>query len=184
MRGLLAAVVLAVCAAAASLTISDIDGTERTPMQPAGTAEVLFFITNDCPISNFYAPEIQRICREYGPRGVSCALVYADATLDAAAVRKHRQDFGYSAIPAILDTGHKVVAAAGATVTPEAVVIGRDGKVRYAGRIDNFYAALGKPRRAATVHDLRAALDEVLAGKAVTTPRTTPVGCYIPGTTP
>ena len=149
-------------------------------MRPAGPAEVLFFITHDCPISNFYVPEIQRICKDYGGRNVSCALVYVDPQMNAAAVRKHLSDFGYKGIPAILDSKHRVVEAAGAKVTPEAIVIGHDGKILYAGRIDNFYAGLGKPRRQATVHDLRNALEETLAGKPVTTPKTDPVGCYIP----
>jgi len=171
---------LAGALAAASPSARDIDGHELHPMQPAGAAEVLFFITSDCPISNFYAPEIQRICKDYGGRGVSCALVYVDATMDVAAVRKHLHDFGYASVPAILDSKHTMVEAAGATVTPEAVVIGHDGKKRYEGRIDNFYAGLGKPRRQATTHDLRTALDETLAGKPVTTPKTNAVGCYIP----
>jgi thiol-disulfide isomerase/thioredoxin len=180
MRGLFLAAALAFPGFAATLAIADIDGKVLTPMRPTGAAEVLFFITNDCPISNFYAPEIQRICGEYGGKGVSCAVVYVDPTLDTAAVRKHLHDFRYQHIPAILDAKHKIVETAGANVTPEAIVIGRDGKVRYSGRIDNFYAALGRPRRQATVHDLRTALDEVLAGKPVTTPHTTPVGCFIP----
>jgi hypothetical protein len=100
--------------------------------------------------------------------------------MDTAAVRKHLSDFRYAGIPAILDTRQTVIDAAGATVTPQAVVISRDGKVRYSGRIDNFYAGLGKPRRQATTHDLRTALDEMLAGKPVTTPKTEPVGCFIP----
>jgi hypothetical protein len=151
------------------------------PLDPAGTASVLFFITNDCPIANSYAPEIQRICGEYAGKGVSCTLVYSDLTLDAAAIRKHHADFGYpDAIPAVKDTGHKLADATGATITPQAVIVGKGGKVLYRGRIDNFYAALGKPRREATEHDLRQALDEVLAGKPVSHPQTQAIGCYIP----
>jgi thiol-disulfide isomerase/thioredoxin len=179
MRRLLATVALAAQVFAGTLSMADIDGKELSPLRPAGPAEVLFFITHDCPISNFYAPEIQRICREYGANGVSCALVYVDSRMDGAAVRKHLADFGYKGIPAILDTKHKVVEAAGAKVTPEAILVGRGGKILYSGRIDNFYAGLGKPRRQATVHDLRTALEETLAGKPVTTPKTDPVGCYI-----
>src|SRR5579864_2375673 len=96
-----------------------------TPLHPAGPAGVLFFITNDCPVANSYAPEIQRICGDYAGRGVSCALVYSDLTLDAAAVRKHHQDYGYpQTIPAVRDTGHKLAQATGATITPQAVVVG------------------------------------------------------------
>lgn len=151
-----------------------------SPLAPTGPAGVLFFITNDCPIANSYAPEIQRICADYANKGVSCTLVYADLQLDSATIRKHREDFGYAAIPYVQDARHKLSAATGATITPEAVVVDPHGKVLYRGRIDNFYAGLGKPRRQVTEHDLRNALDEVLAGKPVTHPQTQAVGCYIP----
>jgi thiol-disulfide isomerase/thioredoxin len=147
----------------------------------AGPAiSVEFFITTDCPISNSYAPEIQRICAEYGPKGVSCELVYVDPTLTKADVEKHVKDFGYSSVPTVLDATQKLVKAAGATITPEAAILGPAGAVLYRGRIDNVYAALGKRRPEATEHDLRKALDEVLSGKAVSEPRTQAIGCYIP----
>src|SRR5215831_5865786 len=89
MRGLFLILALAARTFAASVSVADIDGKDLTPMRPAGRAEVLFFITHDCPISNFYAPEIQRICTEYGGKSISCALVYVDPQLNIAAVRKH-----------------------------------------------------------------------------------------------
>jgi thiol-disulfide isomerase/thioredoxin len=165
---------------AASLTIPDINGTRRSPLNPEGKASVLFFITSDCPIANSYAPEIQRICSEYNPKQVSCDLVYVDPTLTVADVKKHVQDFGYSNLPAILDSSQKLVKAAGATITPEAAIIGPSGQVLYRGRIDNVYAALGKRRPKATEHDLRKALDEILSGKPVSTSQTQAIGCYIP----
>ena len=163
------------------IAIRDVDGHELKPLDPAGPAGVLFFITNDCPISNSYAPEIQRICGDYAAKGVKCTLVYSDLSVDAAAIRKHRADYGYNAtIPAVSDGSHQLAQATGATITPEAVVAGKAGQVLYRGRIDNFYAGLGKPRRIVTEHDLRQALDEVLAGKPVSHPQTQAVGCYIP----
>ena len=161
--------------------IHDVEGRELKPLDPSGPASVIFFVTNDCPISNSYAPEIQRICNEYGSKGISCTLAYSDLSLDAAAIRKHHDEYGYpESIPAIRDTAHKLATATAASITPEAVIVGKNAKVLYRGRIDNFYAALGKPRRQATEHDLRQALDEVLAGKPVTHPQTQAVGCYIP----
>jgi hypothetical protein len=71
------------------------------------------------------------------------------------------------------------VKAIGAAVTPTAVVVKPDESIAYRGRIDNFYAGLGRPRRIVTQHDLREALDSVLAGKPVANPETSPVGCYI-----
>jgi thiol-disulfide isomerase/thioredoxin len=165
---------------AASLTILDINGIPRSPLKPEGKASVLFFIASDCPIANSYAPEIQRICSEYAPKQVSCDLVYVDPTLTVGDVKKHVQDFGYSSLTAILDSSQKLVKAAGATITPEAAVIGPSGQVLYRGRINNVYAALGKRRLEATEHDLRKALDEVLSGKLVSTNQTQAIGCYIP----
>src|SRR2546427_9677142 len=89
------------------------------PLKPNGKASVLFFMATDCPISNFYAPEIQRICREYGPKGVECYRVYVDPRLSAAEVNQHAKDFGYVGVPAIVDTGHALVAKTGVTMTPE-----------------------------------------------------------------
>src|SRR5438128_1861360 len=160
--------------------MADINGVPRSPLHPDGKASVLFFITSDCPISNSYAPEIQRICSDYGPKRVACSLVYVDPDLTAADVRKHVREFGYNGIPAILDSTQKLVHAAGAAVTPEAAVIGASGQVLYRGRIDNVYAALGKRRREATEKDLRRALDEILSGKPVSTPETKAIGCFIP----
>ena len=171
------------CAASlfgAALTITDIEGVPRSPLRPEGKASVLFFITTDCPISNSYAPEIQRICSEYGPKKVSCNLVYVDPDLTLADVKKHVKDFGYFAVPAILDSTQKLVHAASASITPEAAVIGASGQVLYRGRIDNVYASLGKRRPEATEKDLRKALDEALSGKPVSTPQTKTIGCYIP----
>jgi len=170
---------LAVGAGEAFLRIRDTDGNVRSPLAVLGHAAVLFFIATDCPISNFYAPEIQRICGDYGAKGISCSLFYEDVLADPSAVRKHLVEFQYRNFPAFVDADRKVSTKVNATVTPEAVLLDRESKIRYRGRIDNFYADLGKPRRQATVHDLRDALDAVLAGKPVAAPETHPIGCYI-----
>ena len=151
----------------------------RSPLAVSGPAAILFFISTDCPISNFFAPEIQAICNNYGTKGTSCALVYEDLQVSPDSVRKHMADFQYRNFPAFVDAGRKISTAVNATVTPTAVVLDHAGKVRYRGRINNFYADLGKPRRQATVNDLRDALDAVLAGKPVAVPETRAVGCYI-----
>jgi len=145
----------------------------------AGTVKVQFFISSDCTVSNSYAPEIQRLCGEYEVKGVSCSLIYEDVGFDAASMRKHLSEYRYGRMPAVIDSNRKIATRAKATVTPEAVVIDSRGEIRYRGRIDNFYAALGKPRQQVTAHDLRDALDAVLAGRPVPNPETKALGCYI-----
>ncbi len=163
-----------------SITVPDIRGHVQHPFQPAGkaAASLVFFITNDCPISNAYAPEIRRICDGYSGRA-SCTLDYVDPTLTSQQAAKHAADYGHGDYPIVIDTSHTLVKAAGATVTPEAAVILPSGKIAYRGRIDDRYFSLGKARPEATVKDLRSALDAVLQGRAVETPRTTAIGCFI-----
>jgi hypothetical protein len=157
----------------------DIDGRSIAPFVPAGTASVLLFVQSDCPISNSYAPELQRICKVYQSKGVSCSLAYEDVKIDAAAVRKHMTDFAYAGVTATIDGSRALADRARATITPQAVVVDARGAVRYRGRIDNFYASLGKPRQHVTEHDLTDALDAIVANKPVPKPETEALGCFI-----
>ena len=166
-------------ASAGSLQIRDINGQALNFFNPSGRISVLFFIASDCPISNSYAPEIQRLCQAYGTRNVSCSLLYEDVGIDPAAVRKHLDEYRYRGIPAVIDGERKGAKLANVSVTPSAVVVDGRGEIRYRGRIDNFYAALGKSRRQVTAHDVGDALDALLAGKAVPNPETKALGCYI-----
>lgn len=164
---------------AGSLQIRGIDGTILHPLEPAGVANVLFFVATDCPVANAYAPEIQRICGAYAAKGIACALVYEDATLTASDAKKHFDEYRYHGVQAAIDADGSLASAVRATVTPQAVVVDRRGTVRYSGRIDNFYAALGRPRRVVTAHDLQDALNALVAGKPVVTSETQTIGCYI-----
>ena len=141
-------------------------------------AVVLLFVARDCPISNSYAPEIKRIIARYTPRGVAFALVYPDPDTSLAAARQHAKDYGYTC-PLLLDPAHKLVHRAGVTVTPEAAVFGPHGRLLYRGRIDDLYLGFGKRRDHATRHDLRDALDAVLAGHPIPTSLTQAIGCFL-----
>jgi hypothetical protein len=160
--------------------VRDVDGIARDLFQPAGKASVLLFVASDCPVSNGYAPEIQRMCEAGRNRGVACTLVYEDMSIDAATVRAHRDQYRYKDIPAVIDRDRAIAERAKARVTPEAVVVGAGGVVKYRGRIDNQYIALGKSRQVVTIHDLRDAIDAVASGRAVAHTDTEAFGCFIP----
>jgi hypothetical protein len=182
MDTLLALVSIALTAGslAASPAIRDIDGRLHRPLEAADHTSVLLFITTDCPISNGYAPEIQRLCAAFASKGVRCLLLYEDVRITPSAVRTHLGAYRYAGVAAAVDGDRAIARAAGAAITPEAVVVDRAGTVRYHGRIDNLYADLGRRRHAATVHDLRDAIDAVLSNRPVATERTEALGCYIP----
>jgi hypothetical protein len=166
--------------AADAMNVRDVDGRSWTPLAPApGQNHLLFFVATDCPISNRYVPQITRLCRDYQPRGVRCFTIYPEA-VDAGAVKRHRQEYGIdAAIPAILDRDHRLVAAVGPRVTPEAAIYSAAGR-RYRGRIDNWYIDVGRSRREPTQPDLRLALDASLAGRSIERTETEAIGCVIP----
>ena len=173
------AVVMVLAGSAAGQTTRDIDGRPLTPFAPTGKANVILFVQSDCPISNSYAPEIQRICTAYAAKGIRCSLAYEDVRVDAAGVRRHMNDYAYQGVPATIDSSRALADRAKATITPQAVVVDGRGAIRYRGRIDNFYASLGKPRQHVTEHDLTDALDAILTGKPVSKPETEALGCFI-----
>ena len=170
---------------AGDVRLRDLGGHELRPFTTGTRASVVFFVATDCPVSNAYAPEIQRVCREYGPRGVGCSLMYEDVDTSSAPqpldaqVRTHLENFKYGSIPAAIDRDRSAARQARASITPTAVVVDREGAIRYRGRVDNLYAALGKTRQQVTSHDLRDALDAVLTGQPVPHPETEAIGCFI-----
>ena len=159
------------------LKIKDLQGRELSPFEPDGArASVFIFLMKDCPISNRYAPEIMRIAREYQTKRIRFYLVYVD---DVRGLEKHLQEYGLADLPAIFDDQRLLVKATGVQTAPESAVIGDKGEIFYRGRIDNLFAAMGKPRRQVTEHDLRDALDAIIDGRPIRTPRTTAIGCFI-----
>jgi len=162
------------------LAVSDIDGHVWTPLRAStGETNLIFFVSADCPVAARYAPEIDRIAASYAARGVRTWLVYADLTATIPSVRENLKAFHpHAAIPAIIDAGFQLTAAVDATITPEAAIFTSSGRV-YRGRIDDLYVSIGKSRREALHHDVRDALDAILAGRSVATPETDAVGCFI-----
>ena len=154
-----------------------LDGTPADPfLENAGKPVVLLFVRTDCPISNRYAPLIQRISSHYAAR-VAFSLVYPGRTTSAERIRQHESDYGYK-LPALRDPEHALVLQAQVQVTPEAAVFDADHRLVYHGRIDNLYEDVGRARPAATTHELDDAIQAALNRKAPP-PNIPAVGCYI-----
>ncbi|HZY89933.1 MAG TPA: hypothetical protein VFE78_34240, partial [Gemmataceae bacterium] len=80
--------------------------------------------------------------------------------------------------PVLKDFDGRAADALGARRTPEAFLLDAKHVLRYRGRIDDQYG-VGTRRDAPTCRDLKQALDELLAGKPVTTATTDVPGCLI-----
>jgi len=154
-------------------------GKGRVDLLAAGApATVLLFTRADCPISNKFAPEVARLCERWTARGVAWFLVYVDPARGDDEVRAHVKEYGYGA-RVVVDRRHDLVKRFGATITPEAALLAKDGTLVYLGRIDDRFVELGRERPAATRHDLRNAITALVAGKPVSPSRTQAVGCFI-----
>lgn len=161
---------------------TDLDGHSIQDLAPANTrAVVLFFAASDCPISNRYIPEIERLDREFAPRGVAFWWVYPNPSDTAEVVRHHQEQFKLRG-QIILDNAQRTTQMAHATITPEAALFVPDSsglREVYLGRIDDRYIALGEERPAASTHDLEGAIRAVLNGAPVQKPGGPAVGCSI-----
>jgi peroxiredoxin len=169
----------AVCAWGAPFDIPDTVGVRHTAQEWRNKAAVVvFFVMTDCPLSNGYVPEMNRIRAEYEKKGVAVYAAHSDPTVGAEAVKKHVAEFGYT-FPVLLDVKLALARATGATVVPEVAVFSGTGELKYLGRIDNRMEDITRRRTVATEHELRDALDAVVAGKSPAVTRTRAVGCSI-----
>ena len=66
---LVAGLALSAAVRGSGVRIESIDGVTLKPFEPAGRASVVFFVARDCPVSNGYAPEIQRVCQRVRREG-------------------------------------------------------------------------------------------------------------------
>src|SRR5208337_4096165 len=83
----------------------DLAGKPVDPLRTdPGKPVVLIFIRTDCPISNRYAPTIQRISAQYAGK-TAFWLVYPDKSESSAAIETHLRDYGYK-LPALHDPQH------------------------------------------------------------------------------
>ena len=156
----------------------DLEGRSVDPLAGSQTATVLLFVRMDCPISNRYAPEIERLWERYASQGVRFFEVYPNPRATPEEIRRQREAFGVP-FPALRDPQHRWVEATGATVTPEAVVFDARGRQVYRGRIDDRWASFGRFRPEPTRRDLADVLDSLIAGETVDPRTTKAIGCYI-----
>ncbi len=174
----LIALSLLVPAAQSPQVFSNLHGSPEHPFESEAHARVFLFVRTDCPISNRYAPELQRLADEFKGRYVDFWLVYSDHAESSAKIRQQIADYKLPGI-AILDPKQELARRAEAKVSPQAAVFNHAGQLLYSGRIDDRYADFGKSRTAASTHDLESAITATLEGKPIAHARTRAVGCYL-----
>lgn len=154
--------------------LPDADGKEHSLKSLAGSkGAVVIFIATKCPVSNAYNERMEKLAQEYKAKGVNFIGINANNTEPASEVKSHAAEKGLT-FTILKDDGNKIADRLGATRTPEAYALDANMKLVYHGRIDNSQKVEG-----VTSEDLRDALNEMLAGKAVTKTGGAAFGCTI-----
>ncbi|MEO6726691.1 MAG: redoxin domain-containing protein [Blastocatellia bacterium] len=164
---------LAIGVAAPEFELKDLSGKSRALKSYRGKPVVITFISARCPISKMYQDRIRAVADDYAKQGVAFLAINANADESIAEVRTHAAQNNLS-FTILKDNRNVVADAYAAERTPTVYVVDKDGVLRYQGRIDNSQNV-----RLVKRNDLRAALDELLAGKAISQPETKAMGCVI-----
>lgn len=149
-----------------------------TYTQPGGIASVLLFISVDCPISNKYVPEFNRLIARFSDQKVQFWLIYPEDLTTSEQIRNHEREYQLKG-EKVRDPKHLLVQKTGAVVTPEAAVFDSIGKLVYRGRIDDRFPALGSERSRAYESDLADTLQKLVVGEKLEFRETRAVGCRI-----
>lgn len=139
-----------------------------------GTA--LVFLNTECPIARRYSPRLVELSELAAQQGLGFFGVVSGGDATAAEVETYREEYGLS-FPVLLDPACALAARLGPTHVPESFVFDAAGGLIYRGRIDNQFAAIGKPRNQVTSHDLEGALKAASGGDPVANSSAEPVGC-------
>jgi hypothetical protein len=174
----LAAEVPPIGAAVADLRFKDIRSLPRSLADFGDQSAYVFVMTTThCPLVGRTLPKLNELHTKYESRGVQFVAVNVgadDGIRDMAA-----QAIDYDCVfPFVKDADLWCVAALGVTRTPEVVVLNRDRKLVYRGRVDD-QLRLGGSRPDPMRRDLETALEELLAGQPISVAETPVDGCLI-----
>jgi hypothetical protein len=144
----------------------------------AAAAIVVVFSSNRCPTAKAYDARMAALQRDYAGRGVLLLAInsndphlHPDESRERMIERAADGGFTY---PYVVDADQSVARAFGAECTFHAFLLDGTRTLRYRGRFDD-----SRIEERVTSHDLRDALDDVLAGRPVRTPTTRPFGCAL-----
>jgi peroxiredoxin len=139
---------------------------------------VIIFSCNHCPYVQAYEDRMVDIQKDYGAKGVQLLAInsnddkaYPEDSYPEMIKRASSKHFNFVYAR---DADQKVVDAYGGVCTPHVFAFDKERTLSYRGRIDD-----SRDPGKVSSHDLRNALDDLLAGRAVRVANTKPFGCSI-----
>jgi peroxiredoxin len=161
---------------ASDFTITNYDGTKYNLNEALSSSKngvILIFWSLECPFVQPYNDRINDYAKEYTDNGFTLWAMNSNNTEPKDKVAEYVKEKGLT-FPMLKDENNVVADLFGATRTPEVFIIGKDGVIKYHGRISD-----NKDKAAQTTHDLGNAADEIAAGKEVSVKETKSFGCGI-----
>ena len=151
-------------------------------------ALLVMFLSNHCPYVKHVADELVRVAAEYQARGIAVVAISSnDVALypeDGPARMAEVAAAMGATFPYLYDETQDVAKAYHAACTPDLFLFGADRRLVYRGQLDGARPGNDIP---VSGHDLRAALEAVLAGTPVPEPQLPSLGCNVkwkPGNEP
>ncbi len=140
---------------------------------------IVVFTCNHCPYVIGSENRMVALHADYASKGVAMIGIASNETenhptdsMEHMIERAKEKGFTW---PYVHDESQEVALAYGALRTPHYYVFDADRKLRYIGRMDDNPKDDGKQ----TTHELRDALDALLAGDEPPTAVTNPIGCNV-----
>ena len=170
---------------APDISATDSKGKTQTLSQYKGKYVVLEWFNPECPFvkKHYGSGNMQKLQEEFTGKGVVWLTIDSSApglegNLTAEQANAKIAEWKAHSSALLLDPDGKAGRTYGAKNTPHMFVIDPEGKIVYEGAIDS------KPTPnpsdiASSTNYVKAALDESLAGKTVTTPSSRPYGCSV-----
>jgi len=151
-------------------------------------ALVVMFICNHCPYVKHLRSELAKFGRECQSRGVAVVAISSNDAQrypedSPAKMAQEAAAAGYC-FPYLHDATQEVAKAYRAACTPDFYLFDSGQRLVYRGQFDDSRPGNNSP---VTGGDLRAAVDDVLAGRPVSTAQKPSIGCNIkwrPGSEP
>jgi peroxiredoxin len=140
---------------------------------------VVFFWCNHCPFVVGSEERMNKFVAEYAPKGVGFVAINSNETekhptdsFDHMVSRAKEKGFKFAYVR---DDSQDVARAYGGLRTPHFYVFDQERKLRYTGRMDDNPRNPGQEK----THELKDAVDAVLAGKKPPVELTNPIGCNV-----
>src|SRR5882724_8362558 len=170
---------------APDFSLTDAKGKTHSLSQYKGKYVVLEWFNPECPFvkKHYGTDNMQKLQEEYTDKGVVWLTIDSNApgtegNLTPEQAQKVASSWKTHETALLLDPDGKVGRAYGAKNTPNMVIINPDGKIVYHGAIDSK-ATPNPADISSSTNYVKAALDQSLAGKSVSTPQTKPYGCSV-----